>query len=170
MNKKHLQVSFSFLMVFLLIGFTACTQGNQASPAATATGKAGSADITINYNSPSVKGRTIWGELVPYGKVWRAGANQATTFQTSKDITVEGKKLPAGKYSLFAVPGQDEWQIIFNSQTGQWGTQHDAAKDVVKVSVRPRASSSMSERLAYDVNNNGFLLKWGKLEVPVSIK
>jgi hypothetical protein len=170
MNKKHFQVTFSFLLAILITGFTACAQGNQASPAATATGKAGGADITINYSSPSVKGRTIWGELVPYGKVWRAGANAATTFETTKDITVEGKKLPAGKYSLFAVPGQNEWQIVFNSQTGQWGTQHDAAKDVLTVNVKPRASSSMNERMAYDVNNNGIVLKWENLEVPVMIK
>ena len=170
MNKKHLRVSFSFLIALIVMGFTACAQGNRPSPAATASGKAGGADITINYSSPSVKGRTVWGELVPYGKVWRAGANEATTFTTSKDIMVEGKKLPAGKYSVFAVPGQDEWKILFNSQTGQWGTQHDASKDVLSVSAKPKASSSMNERLAYDVNNNGFVLKWEKLEVPVSIK
>jgi hypothetical protein len=170
MNRKTLQVTFSFLMAIFLMSFTACAQGNKASPAATAAGKVGDAEITINYSSPSVKGRTIWGELVPYGKVWRAGANEATTFETSKDITVEGKTLPAGKYSLFAVPGENEWQILFNSQTGQWGTQHDAAKDVLTVSVKPRASSSMTERLLYDVNGSGFVLKWDKLEVPVSIK
>ena len=170
MNKKHLWFSFSFLMAIVLMGFTACAQGNQASPAATASGKAGGSDITINYSSPSVKGRTIWGELVPYGKVWRAGANAATIFNTSKDIMVEGKKLPAGKYSLYAVPDQNEWQIVFNSQTGQWGTQHDASKDVLTVNVKPKASSSMNERLAYDVKNNGFVLMWEKLEVPVSIK
>ncbi|HEV7331828.1 MAG TPA: DUF2911 domain-containing protein [Flavisolibacter sp.] len=170
MNKKHIGVSLSFLLAFFLMSFTACAQGNRASPAATATGKVGDADITINYSSPSVKGRTIWGELVPYGKVWRAGANAATTFETSKDITVEGKKLPAGKYSLFAVPGENEWKILFNSQTGQWGTQHDEAKDVLAVTVKPTAAASMSEQLVYDVNGNGFVLKWEKLQVPVSIK
>ncbi len=170
MNKKHIGVSLSFLLAVFLMSFTACAQGNQASPAATATGKIGSADISINYSSPSVKGRTIWGELVPYGKVWRAGANAATTFETSKDIMVEGKKLPAGKYSLFALPGENEWKIMFNSQTGQWGTQHDASKDVLAVAVKPTAAAAMSERLVYDVNGNGFVLKWDKLQVPVSIK
>ncbi|MDQ3279413.1 MAG: DUF2911 domain-containing protein [Bacteroidota bacterium] len=157
-------------MAIFLMSFAACAQGNKASPAATATGKVGGANITINYSSPSVKGRTIWGELVPYGKVWRAGANEATTFETSKDITVEGKKLPAGKYSLFALPGEKEWKILFNAQTGQWGTQHDAAKDVLAVSVKPTAAASMSERLVYDVNSKGFVLKWEKLQVPVQIK
>lgn len=170
MNRKNLQVTFSFLMAILFMSVTACAQGNRASPAATATGKVGDADITINYSSPSVKGRTIWGELVPYGKVWRAGANAATTFETSKDIMVEGKKLPAGKYSLFALPGEAEWKIMFNSQTGQWGTQYDASKDVLAVSVKPTAASAMSEQLAYDVTGNGVVLKWEKLQVPISIK
>src|SRR5678809_1049794 len=76
----------------------------QQSPAATATGKAGGANVTINYSSPSVRGRKVWGELVPYGKVWRAGANQATTIEFDKDVTVEGKKIPKGKYSLYALP------------------------------------------------------------------
>ncbi len=170
MSKKHLQVTFSFLLAILLMSFTASAQGNRASPAATATGKIGDANITINYSSPSVKGRTIWGELVPYDKVWRAGANEATTFETSNAITVEGKSLPAGKYSLFAVPGQNNWQIIFNSQTGQSGTQHDAAKDVLTVTVKPAASAATNERLLYDVTGKGFSLKWDKLEVPVTIK
>lgn len=170
MKRKNLQVTFAFFMAILFMGFTACAQGNPASPAATATGKIGDADITITYSSPSVKGRTIWGELVPYGKVWRAGANAATTFETTKDITVEGKKLPAGKYSLFAIPGENEWKILFNSQTGQWGTQYDASKDVLAVSVKPAAQPSMSEQLVYEVTGNGIVLKWEKLQVPVSIQ
>lgn len=157
-------------MASLLALFTVTAWSQEkASPAATATGKVEDATITINYSSPAVKGRPIWGELVPYGKVWRAGANQATTFETDKDIEVEDKKLPAGKYSLFATPGENEWQIHFNSQTGQWGTQRDAAKDVLTVTVKPKKSSSMNERLLYEINPKGFSLKWENLEVPVKI-
>src|SRR5687767_4980422 len=108
MNNKFLKLTF--LLGIVVMGFTACAQ-EKASPAATATGKVGDANITINYSSPAVKGRKIWGELVPYNKVWRAGANQATVFTTDKAITVEGKQLPAGKYSLFALPGEKEWQF-----------------------------------------------------------
>src|SRR3977135_4309901 len=96
-------------------------KSNRPSPPATASGKVNGATITINYGSPSVKGRQIWGSLVPYDKVWRAGANEATIFETDKDIKVEGKPLHAGKYSLYAIPGEKEWTIIFNSETGQWG-------------------------------------------------
>lgn len=149
---------------------------SQASPAATATGKVGDATITINYSSPSVKGRQIWGGLVPYDKVWRAGANQATIFQTDKDIKVGGKALPAGKYSLYALVGEKEWTIIFNSQTGQWGinrdgsTTEDPAKDVIRVTVKPVKSATMNERLVYTINSKGFVLSWENLDVPVSIK
>jgi len=173
MNNKFLKLSF--LLALVVTVSTAWGQ-EKASPAVTATGKAGDANITINYSSPAVKGRKIWGELVPYGKVWRAGANQATTFETDKAIKIEGKELPAGKYSLFAQPGENEWQLIFNSETGQWGIKRtgeanfDPAKNVLTVNVKPVASSTMNERLTYEVGGKGFTMKWENLEVPVTIK
>ena len=173
MNNKFLKLSF--LLALVVTVSTAWGQ-EKASPAATATGKVGEANITINYSSPAVKGRKIWGELVPYDKVWRAGANQATTFETDKAIKIEGKELPAGKYSLFAQPSEKEWQFIFNSETGQWGVKRtgdanfDPAKNVLTVSVKPTASATMNERLTYEVSGKGFTLKWENLEVPVSIK
>lgn len=170
--KKFL--TLSFLLAFFVFAFSASAQ-EKASPAATATGKIGDATITINYSSPAVKGRKIWGDLVPYDKVWRAGANQATTFETDKAIKIEGKELPAGKYSLFATPGEKEWQFIFNSQTGQWGIKggqanRDAANDVLIIAVKPTTSPVMNERLLYDVTEKGFSFKWENLEVPVAIK
>ena len=151
-------------------------KANRPSPPATATGKIRNATITIDYSSPAVKGRQIFGNLVPYGQVWRAGANEATIFETDKDITVEGKTLPAGKYSLYAIPGEKEWTIIFNKQTGQWGvkrggaTSRDEAQDALTVKVKPKKSSAMTERLAYDVTSKGFVLRWENAEVPVAIK
>lgn len=154
-------------------------QGDKASrpsPPATASGKVKDANITINYSSPAAKGRKVFGELVPYGQVWRAGANEATIFETDKDIKVEGKTLPAGKYSLYAIPGEKEWTIIFNKQTGQWGvkrggvTSRDEAQDALSVKVKPKKSSAMNERLAYEVTNNGFAIRWENTEVPVAIK
>jgi len=176
MSNKILMLSFLFT---LLVSASAWAQNSNAarqSPAATATGEIGEANITIKYSSPSVRGRKIWGELVPYGQVWRAGANQATVFQTDKAITVEGKQLLAGNYSLFAIPGENEWQFIFNAESGQWGVKRsgeanrDPAKDVLTVTVKPVASSTMNERLVYDVTDNGFVLRWEHLEVPVSIR
>jgi hypothetical protein len=146
------------------------------SPAATATGKANGATITITYSSPSVKGRKIWGDLVPYDKVWRAGANAATIVETDKDITVEGKALPKGKYSLYAIPGEKEWSIILNSETGQWGIKRtgestrNPEKDVAVVKVKPVKSASMNEALTYVVTDKGFALRWENIEVPVTVK
>jgi hypothetical protein len=172
-NMKHQVLRLFCLLIAVLFVMDVSAQ---QSPAATATGKAGGANITINYSSPSVRGRKVWGELVPYGKVWRAGANQATTIEFDKDVTVEGKKVPKGKYSLYAIPNEKEWDIIINSQTGQWGitrqgeTTRDQSKDVAVVKVKPKKSGSMNEALKYEVNNNGFTMFWENMEVPVSVK
>jgi len=155
-------------------------KSKRASPPETATGTVEGSTITINYSSPAVKGRKIWGDLVPYDKVWRLGANEATTFETSKDIKVEGKNLPAGKYTLYAVPGENEWTFIFNSVTEQngkpiWGikmdgsTTEDPAKDVLKVMAKPEKSSTFNERMKINVNEDGFDVEWENLKVPVKI-
>ena len=149
---------------------------SQASPASTATGKIGEATLTIKYNAPSVKGRAVWGGLVPYDKVWRTGANTATSLEIDKDIKVEGKALAAGKYSIYTIPGEKEWTIIFNSQTGQWGitrageTTLDPTKDVLRVSVKPKKSATMNEKLLFTIGDKGFTLSWENLDVPVSVK
>lgn len=158
----------------------ACGQQDKSkrpSPPATAQGQvAGGATITITYSSPAVKGRTIWGDLVPYGKVWRAGANEATIFETDKDIKIDGKTVPAGKYSLYALPDENEWVIILNSATGQWGIKHDGettedpAKDVLRVTVKPVKAGSFNERLLYTVDKSGFALLWENLKVPVTVE
>jgi len=166
-----------FFILFLLTigGYSISSAQAPASPAKTATGKIGSALVTIQYSSPSVKGRTIWGDLVPYGKVWRAGANAATIFQTDKDLTINGKTLPAGKYSLFVLPEKSTWTVIFNSETGQWGIKKggdanlDRSNDVITVSVKPEAHA-LTEGLTYEVSNKGIALLWEKVRVPLNIK
>lgn len=176
MKRSNFLTALPIFVLGILWSFSSCAQNPPASPPAKATGKVGDANVTINYSSPSVKGRKIWGELVPYDKAWRAGANQATILETDKDITVEGKKLPAGKYSLFATPGQNEWTITLNSETGQWGIKRggeanfDPAKNVLTVNVKPRKSASFNESLAYKVNNNNIVLAWENVEVPISVK
>ncbi len=143
-----------------------------ASPPATATGKIKDANITIAYSSPSVKDRTIWGDLVPYDKIWRAGANEATTFETSKDITVQGKKLPAGKYSFFLVPkASGTWTAVFNKESKQWGAyKYQEAQDALRVDVKTKALPAKQEALLYKINKNGFTMDWDKISVPVEIK
>ncbi|GAA4350715.1 DUF2911 domain-containing protein [Hymenobacter saemangeumensis] len=142
-----------------------------ASPPATAVGKIGAADVTVKYSSPAVKGRSIWGGLVPYGQVWRAGANEATTIEFSKPVKVEGKDLPAGKYSFFVVPSEQEWKIIFNKTANQWGAfKYEEKTDALRAAVKPRPLATPSERLTYEVQPSGLVLRWEKMELPISIK
>ncbi len=111
-------------VVLLLCSLQAVAQEDKAarpSPPAQVSKKTSNATVTINYGQPSVKGRKIFGSLEPYGKVWRAGANEATTFEVDKDVKIEGQSLPAGKYGFFAIPDEKEWTIIFNKVPNQWG-------------------------------------------------
>ncbi|GAB3530976.1 DUF2911 domain-containing protein [Pontibacter brevis] len=172
MKNARILNSLALLFVCMLMSTITWAQNSnaqKASPPATATGKVGDANITVNYSSPAVKGRQIWGDLVPYGKVWRAGANEATTVTVDKDVMVEGKRLPAGTYSFYTIPGENEWTVIFNKTAKQWGTQYDEKQDVLRVTTKPRKASTMNERLAYDVTDNGLVLRWENLEVPVTI-
>lgn len=163
-------------LLFTLSSQAQADKSTRPSPPATATGKFGSATVTINYSSPAVKGRKVWGDLVPYDKAWRAGANEATIFETDHDVEIEGKKLPAGKYSLFATPGEKEWTFTFNSQTGQWGIKRtgeanfDPANNVLTVTAKAEKSKTFNERLIYTIDKKGFALQWENLEVPVKVK
>ncbi len=141
------------------------------SPAETLSGTIGSAKITINYSSPSVKGRKIWGGLVPFDSVWRAGANNATTFRTSVPIEVAGKTLPAGRYSFFLVPRTTgAWTAIFNRVPYQWGAfEYDQTKDQLRVDVEARVSADPVEALSYTIVPNGFFLSWEKMIVFIPV-
>ena len=144
----------------------------RVSPPDSVTGNVKGATISIHYSSPSVKGRVIWGKLVPYDSVWRAGANEATTFETDKDIKVEGMSLPAGKYGFFLLPRPDgKWTAIFNTVSNQWGAfKYDPTKDQLRVEVKTHTLSSPVEALNYQISSKGFSLNWEKISVPVSIK
>ena len=176
MNTTTLKFGSAIFMSALFVTTTSIAQQQRASPLDSVTGKIGNATVSVKYGSPSVKGRKIWGELVPYNQAWRAGANEATTFTTNKALKVEGKDLPAGSYTVFMVPGEKEWQVIFNKQLGQWGIKRtgeanfDPANNVLTVNVKPKKSSAMNERLKYDVTGKGVVLKWENVEVPLAIK
>jgi hypothetical protein len=165
----------STLVIFIsLISMVACAQDQSkqpASPALKATGKAGAANITISYGSPSVKGRKVWGELVPYGKVWRTGANDATVFEVDADVKVEGQTLAKGSYSLFTIPEESEWTIIFNKKSKQWGSyNYKQEDDVLRVKVKPGKSASFNEALNIAISNGKVYIRWENLEVPFSVK
>lgn len=144
------------------------------SPSATLMQTVGLTDVTIKYSRPSVKGRAIWGALVPYDKVWRTGANEATTIAFSDDVTVEGQKLPKGTYSLHTIPGRDQWTVIFNSVADQWGSySYDATKDTLRVNVKPE-TGEQRELLTFDIpemttDTAKIVVRWEKIVVPFTV-
>lgn len=160
-----------FIMAFS-VNLVSAQDKKPASPPAEATGTIAGSNITIKYNSPFVKGRTIWGELVPYGQIWRAGANDATTFETSKAIKIEGKDLAAGTYSFFVIPEKDGTAtLIFNTEAKQWGAyKYDAAKDALRVTVKTKKSKTLAESLVYKIGKKDVILAWEYLEIPFSVK
>ncbi|OQP61494.1 hypothetical protein A3860_31700 [Niastella vici] len=166
--------------VLLLIAIALVTIGVQAqgdkskrpSPPAkvTETTKSGVV-ITIDYSQPSVKGREIGKEIAPYGQVWRTGANEATVFEVSKDVKVDGKALPAGKYGLYSIPGKDEWVIIFNKTWNQWGTKYAEADDALRVKVKPGKAPQFTERMTFTVDKSGKVaLLWGNEQVAFNVQ
>ncbi len=167
---KRITLLFTFLLTVGLAGMVQA-QKNQPSPPATASGEIGGASVEIKYFAPSARGRTIMGELVPYGQVWRTGANNATVITVSSDVKVEGKTLPAGTYSLFTIPGQKEWTIIFNKVAEQWGAfNYDQAEDALRVTVSPMKTDGMVETFKIDVVKDGFTMAWENTMVKVNVK
>jgi len=158
-------------LVFTVNLFAQDDKSKRPSPPATASEKVGEATVTINYSQPSVKDREIWGGLVPYDKVWRTGANEATVFELSSDVKIEGEALKAGKYGLFTIPGEKEWTIIFNSVSEQWGSSsYDDSKDVLRVKVKSEKVSENTEKMTFTINANGDVtLKWEKLAVKFNV-
>jgi tetratricopeptide (TPR) repeat protein len=147
----------------------------EPSPAAKVEQTVGLTKLDVVYHRPAVNGRKVWGALVPFGQVWRAGANENTTFTTSSAIKVAGKPLAAGTYGLHMLPTANEWTIIFNRVNTAWGSfAYDAKEDVLRVTVHPTATNDSEERLSYRFDDPTdksatLTLRWEKLAVPVKI-
>ena len=135
-----------------------------------ASGTIDGVEVTLEYGRPNVKDRAIWGALVPYGEVWRTGANEATTITLNQDAMIQGEALSAGTYALFTIPTKDSWIVIFNETAEQWGAfNHDAGQDVLRVTVEP-AASEMVESLDFRVGDDAVTMHWEKLAVPFEVK
>lgn len=136
-----LAVGVVLIAVLLLVQHVQRKNEKSLSPEEEVSYTDGDLKLKVLYNRPSKRGRKIFGELVPYGRVWRTGANEATTFETNKSLTIEGKTLAPGKYTLWTIPDSTVWTVIFNSQYGQWGINHkgeadrNSALDVLQVSA-----------------------------------
>lgn len=198
------QMFFGLLAASLLVALSTVAFGQVRPPIPRASQKAsvmqtiGTTDVTIMYSRPAIKGRTVWGDppadkpgegtlddgrarpagsaLVPFGHVWRTGANEATLFTVTDDVLVNGQPLAAGKYSLHTIPGKEEWTIIFNKDDGQWGSfAYDAKKDALRVKAKAQWLPESKEFLYFRFdtvsdNSTSAYLRWEKVKVPFTIE
>ena len=170
-------------MAVICLGLAVCAtvflaqqdKAKRPSPPATATfDLGGGKSVTIDYSSPRAKGRKIYGGLVPFGEVWRTGANEATTFVTTADLVVGGTTVPAGSYTLFTVPGQDKWALVLSKKTGEWGTAYpgasnDLARIDMKVAALPAAVENFT--IAFEKAGMGATLNidWETTRASVAV-
>lgn len=173
--QKRIALLTLFTFVITAAGFAQMGGKNRPSPAASATcDLGGGKNIKTDYSSPRMKGRKIYGELVPYGQVWRTGANEATTFVPSTDVVVGGKNVPAGRYTIFTVPNADKWTLIINKKTGEWGIPYkyesdELARVDMKVSKLPSPVENFT--ISYEKSGNGCTMNidWETTRASVDI-
>lgn len=195
-------VLVSLFIVACAVSSTAQLRTPRPSQKASVMQTIGITDITITYNRPGVKGRKIWGDplpeqtasvkgdatldnqflrpkeavIVPWGHVWRTGANEATTFEITDEVLVNGQKLAAGSYSLHTVPTKDEWTIVFNSTANQWGSfNYDPAKDTLRIKAKPQWVNENQEWLQFSIdpvadNSARVNIRWEKINVPFTVE
>ncbi|MEZ5345751.1 MAG: DUF2911 domain-containing protein [Pyrinomonadaceae bacterium] len=171
--KRLLAIKLSILL--LLLNASAQIQFPRLSPKAELKQTIGDTTVSISYGRPSIREREVWGKIVPFGEVWRTGANEATVFEISGDAMIAGSKLPRGKYSLHTIPGQDEWTIIFNKVWDQWGSfDYEEKDDALRIRVKPRVENRSVETLHFSIEEVSVtaaevVIAWEKLRIPFKI-
>jgi hypothetical protein len=156
----HKRIAFLMCTV-LALSMAAAAQGGgekkpRPSPAANAQCKfSDGKSVKVDYSSPRAKGRKIYGELVPFGKVWRTGANESTTFVTDANLTIGGKEVPAGNYTMFTIPAQDKWTLIISKKTGEWGTDYPEGQDLGRYDMSVSKTSSPVENFTISFHEMG---------------
>lgn len=158
-------------VLFAICAVAALAQEKPLSPQETINVKIDGVAAEIVYCRPSARGRTMIGGKEPFGEVWRTGANAATTISFDKDVKIEGKDLPAGKYSLFTIPNKDEWTIIFNSVHTQWGHyDYDKTKDVLRVTAKVEKPKAFVETFTISTDKSKITLAWENYQVAFNVK
>jgi hypothetical protein len=145
------------------------------SPSGTAEVTLKGKSVKIDYSRPSMKGRKIFGGVVPYGKVWRTGANEATALTTAVDLNIGGAKVPAGSYTLYSLPTESGWKLIINKQTGQWGTEYDEKQDLARVDLKTSKLDKTVEQFTISFEKSGedsanLILEWENMRGSVVVK
>jgi len=168
-----MKIIFPAILTLVRIGAMAQADKSKrpSPPAKVSETLARGTTVTIDYSQPSLKGRKIGTEIVPYGEIWRTGANEATVFEVSKDVFINGQALAAGKYGLYSLPGETEWVIIFNKTWNQWGTKYDPAADALRIKVTPANLDATTEKMTFQVSKEGKVsLLWGNISVEFMVK
>jgi hypothetical protein len=164
-----------WLLATLTIAGASCGQENRPSPPATADVTLAGKTITIKYSRPSMRGRKIMGDLVPYGQVWRTGANEATTLSTPVALKIGNVDVPAGEYTLWTLPSEGTWKLIINKETGQWGTNYNGDKDLARVDMQKTALTNPVEQFLISWKKEGerkaeLVLEWERTRVSVPVE
>lgn len=172
---KRVLIILGVIAAVLLIAFFALrTATKSSSPEAVAQIDQNSLNVKVDYCQPSKKGRKIFGGLVPYGQVWRTGANEATIMEVNQDVTVAGQSLKAGEYTLWTIPSQQGWIVIINGETGQWGTSYDQSKDVFRAPIVSRPHNPTTEKFTISftpvADGADMMLAWDQTEAVVPIR
>ena len=156
MKRIIISIAAGFLIITLIVPLSWA----QESPPATAEGTVNGVSIKVDYHSPKVKGRTIWGGLEPYDKVWRTGANNATTIEVSDDVKIGNNKMPKGKYALFTIPKKgDSWTVIINKEAEQWGAyNYKESEDLFRFDVEVKRTLELNESLKFNITDDGMLV------------
>ncbi len=166
------------LIAFLILTFSAGAFAQMSfpreSPREEITQTIGDTKIAIVYHRPNVKEREVWGKLVPYGEVWRTGANENTTFETSGDLKIAGQTLPKGKYGLHTIPGKDEWTVIFNKVNNEWGSfKYDQKQDALRILVKADKEELLETMtISFEnvkMNSTDIVIAWEKVRVPFTV-
>ncbi len=170
-------ILMSAVLITGLVGLAAAQPKPKPSPAATTSVTVDGKTLSIKYSAPSMRGRKIFGELVPNGKVWRAGANEATAFHTDADLDINGLAVPKGDYTLYVLPEGDQWTLIVNKQTGQWGTVYKQDMDLGRVKMQMGKTSAPVETYKMTLSEAGakkakLQLEWENTvaSVPITVK
>lgn len=173
---KKILIGLTVLAVILLVGYQILSSTTKkASPEVKQTYSVGAAKVELFYCSPSKKGREIFGGLLPYGQVWRTGANEPTTFETDKSLKIGSELLPAGKYSLWTIPQKDMWTVIFNKEVPRWGISfggkaaRDDKEDVLQIGVPVEKLNVPQEKLLIDIKANILTIGWDNTKVSIPI-
>jgi Protein of unknown function (DUF2911) len=158
----------------LVAGGQEVAQGPKPSQRGVVTQRIADTTITIDYSRPVARGRELFGKLVPWGKIWCPGADDATTIEVTTDVTINGQPLPKGKYSVWTEPNADKWALMFSRQAAVWHTRYPAGQDALRLEITPRAGAHM-ETLAFyfpvvDGKKGELVLHWGTVVVPMGVE